>query len=168
MRLRHHYFFVRNGQFNHLRHVALGNPKIALIFDKFKNFFREFKSFEEWVKLIFGSDSFQEHFEKYQWLKTEKEHVIKYLKKKLTWLRAEIEKGIVVKSDGPKKQIQAVSVVELSKATESCYKKSQNKKNLCKRRRIDICRDYLSKHTIKGKPDYTAEQLSNYCSKPRF
>ncbi len=72
-----------------------------------------------------------------------------------------------VKTVGQKNNPQIVPTVELSKAGKFCFKKSQRKKYLSKIKLIDICREYLSKHKIKGKPDYTPELLSNYCLKSR-
>ena len=39
------------------------------------------------------------------------------------------------------------------------YRRTGNKKQL-----IELCRNYLNNHKIKGKPDYTSEDLSNYVS----
>ncbi len=55
-------------------------------------------SFKEQAKIIFGNDSFQEHCERYRWLRIEKESVIDYLRKRVKSLRGEIEKTFISES----------------------------------------------------------------------
>lgn len=52
--------------------------------------------------------------------------------------------------------------VELHSAGKACWNKEKQSKG--KRTRRSICQDYLDKHTIKGKPNYTFVQLERYIS----
>ncbi len=53
--------------------------------------------------------------------------------------------------------------VALAKATNTIYE--QHNKGISDKNRIDFCRDYLKKNSIKGRKTYTPEKLNNAVSK---